>query len=373
MRLYQHPRERARLYLQGGSKKIYMEFYDENNIRCQFSTRTEDLETAKSILEEQLVVVKWTKSGRLVTTRKKGNLVAEVCDIVSKELESKKGEKNKIETIRHLNKIKEKVGQIEISKLKTSDLNVIYNEVLSATMNANYKKAFNLLFEYAQTEKMIKEPVKLPKSYIKPNTPRVVYSESTLNQICFTIDELTSKSKNIKTRYYGEMLNIFIMFLDKTGLRYGEALDLKVYNVKQEFDLDLDFIIKITKSKTAKRTVTITEKIMRFIQYALNVKRRYNVRCLPTDYIFSNFDNDKIDFTNFLKELRTRYSEEFKEINADEFTLYSLRHSFIRRKIKEKMAAIDIASHCGTSIEMIEKYYNKNQPVKAGHIFGDNE
>lgn len=370
MRLYEHPNGKARLYLQGGSKKIYMEFYDENEKRCQISSKTEDLEEAKRKLEERLIVVKLTKSGDLFLDKKKSKKVEILCDEVIKDLELKKNEKNLTETIRHLRKIKEKVGKIEIARLKTDDLKIIYNESLSITMNANYKKAFNLLFKKAFDAELITKIIELPSSNLKENEERKVYEKEKVDEIILLIHEKTVNSKNEKTRLYGMLIKNLIYFLQATGLRYGEALNLKGYNVKSEMEIFDDVIINIEKSKTIKRRISITKRIMNILQNVIHYKSKdFNISVNSRDLIFGGFENKEIDFSGFLKELRNRYKKEFEEIEAEEFTLYSLRHSFIRRKLREKMAAIDIASHCGTSVKMIEKYYNKGETPEVARIY----
>jgi integrase len=370
MRLYEHPNGKARLYLQTTSKKIYMEFYDENEKRCQISSKTEDLEEAKRKLEERLIVVKLTKSGDLFLDKKKSKKVEILCDEVIKDLELKKNEKNLTETIRHLIKIKNKIGKIEIAKLKTDDLKIIYNESLSITMNANYKKAFNLLFKKAFDAELITKIIELPSSNLKENEERKVYEKEKVDEIILLIHEKTVNSKNKKTRLYGMLINKLIYFLQATGLRYGEALNLKGYNVKSEMEVFDDVIINIEKSKTIKRRISITKRIMNILQSVIHYKSKdFDISVSSRDLIFGGFENKEIDFSGFLKELRNRYKKEFEEIEAEEFTLYSLRHSFIRRKLREKMAAIDIASHCGTSVKMIEKYYNKGETPEVTRIY----
>lgn len=352
-----------------------MEFYDENDKRCQISSKTEDLEEAKRKLEERLIVVKLTKSGELFLNKKKVATVEQVCDMTIKELEQKENEKNLIETIRHLNKIKAHIGSIDIARLKKEDLRVIYNKSMSATMNANYRKAFKLLFEKARDKGFISADIELPSSNIKQNAERKVYEEKeVIVDLTSLIFELTDKSKNKKTRYYGFLLIRFIRFLYETGIRYGEALNLRQHNVTTWFEIEKFNVIKIEKSKTLKRRITITQKIMNIlIDVEYYKKERFGIGKNGSYFIFADEDNNQVDFTGFLKELKNRYKKEFQKIGMEDFTLYSLRHNFIRRKVKEGMAAIDIATHCGTSIKMIEDYYNKGETPSGENIYNDND
>lgn len=48
----------------------------------------------------------------------------------------------------------------------------------------------------------------------------------------------------------------------------------------------------------------------------------------------------------------------FEHLNKK--VLYSFRHSYISTLIEQKTPIINIAQQCGTSIKMIENYYNQS-------------
>jgi site-specific recombinase XerD len=53
------------------------------------------------------------------------------------------------------------------------------------------------------------------------------------------------------------------------------------------------------------------------------------------------------------------------EMDADKkkHTLYSLRHFYITERLREGIPIYEIASNCGTSVSMIEKYYSDARPT----------
>jgi hypothetical protein len=53
------------------------------------------------------------------------------------------------------------------------------------------------------------------------------------------------------------------------------------------------------------------------------------------------------------------------EIDADKkkHTLYCLRHFYITERLREGIPIYEIASNCGTSVSMIEKYYSDARPT----------
>lgn len=63
------------------------------------------------------------------------------------------------------------------------------------------------------------------------------------------------------------------------------------------------------------------------------------------------------EFDNGFRNLMDKCGIEHK----NKKTLYSFRHTYISRLIEKGVPVKNIASQCGTSIEMIEKFYdNKN-------------
>jgi len=63
-------------------------------------------------------------------------------------------------------------------------------------------------------------------------------------------------------------------------------------------------------------------------------------------------------FNNLLKVAKA-------ELDADskKYTLYCLRHFYITERLREGIAIYEIASNCGTSVAMIEKYYSDARPT----------
>ncbi|WP_290654094.1 hypothetical protein [Idiomarina sp.] len=107
MSLYQHPTEKAFLYRQKGSKKIYMSYYDGSGKRRQKTTKTDDLEKAKLALQETLFLIKAEKSGIINLNSNRTETVGFIADQVIKELvNTKSGKKNSADIIRKIKIIK---------------------------------------------------------------------------------------------------------------------------------------------------------------------------------------------------------------------------------------------------------------------------
>lgn len=369
MRLYKHPIQNAKLYLQAGSKKIYMEFYDENGVRRQISSKTENLDEAKDKLSLRLAIVQLTKSGELKLSDNRKKSVKTVIDEVIQKISKAYKFKGITETKRHLELIKKEIGDLKISNLQTSDLDKIYNQPLSKTKISNFNRAFSLLFEYAKDEKYIENVIAIPKYEPKEETDRKVYHIDEIRKLFAFIQSKARCSKSQKTKLYAELITSFSGFLRRTGLRYGEALAIKHSDIVKKVHNDQEVEIVIRSSKTAPRNISVSNKALVIINDVVAIKKQFNIAVGLNDYVFSGFNNVVPDYSGFLKEFKRRYSEDFEKNGWSDFVLYSLRHEFIRRKIAQGSTVFDVAKHCGTSVSMIEDYYTRKMSMDADKIY----
>lgn len=373
MRLFKHPIHNAKLYLQAGSKKIYMEFYDETGRRRQISTKTENLEEAKDKLSERLTIIRLTKSGEIQLKDNRKITVEKIINEVLKRIENKEGFKGAIETKRHLELINQLIGQLDITKIDEFSLDPIYNKKMSKTKIANFNRAISLISSYATKKKYLTSPIEIPDAITKEPIKRVVYSIEELRNLFSFIEIETRNSRSEKTHLYGKLIVPFAGFLRRTGLRYGEALALKYSDIVDKKFTSNEKEIIVRSSKTAPRSINVSQKALMNIELARRAKTAFSIEINENDYIFSGFNNKCPDYTGFLKEIKRKYSEIFEKNGWSDFVLYSLRHDFIQRKVTEGSTVFDIATHCGTSVSMIQKYYTKDISLPASKIYSNDD
>ena len=143
-----------------------------------------------------------------------------------KTIEGLKGIK---ETTRHLLLIAEQLGHIDLQRLTKKDLSAIYNKQLSATKRSNYNRAFSLPFEYAIDSKYLLQAPVIPKGTIKAANPRESADGKVITGLINHF--LTTKRKSAVTQENAELLALFLMFLESTGIRYGEARNIKYKDI----------------------------------------------------------------------------------------------------------------------------------------------
>ncbi|MGE5478134.1 MAG: tyrosine-type recombinase/integrase [Bacteroidales bacterium] len=162
---------------------------------------------------------------------------------------------------------------------------------------------------------------------------------------------------------YRVMLRAYVLFLANTGLRVGEARNLKWSDVVFATNASGEEIVRVfvhgTHSKVKKR-----REVIGLSGAAMGLKRLLESRKAADDhvgkedYIWCNEVGEVIaDFREGFNTLIRAAGVEF-DSNGVKMTLYSLRHTYITYRLQEGVGVYDIATNCGTSVAMIEKYYS---------------
>ena len=199
----------------------------------------------------------------------------------------------------------------------------------------------------------------------------------------FTVDEYWKiikgmrkairETKNKEWLYTKELLRDYVLILANSGIRVGEANNLKDKDVV-EFKDELgrrNYMFSV-KGKTGQRIVIPRTSAVRYVERVrernavrLNEEEARKVRSpkrkiIDTDgWFFCMYDGNKIvtlidQFKALLEAIEmteNRYGENY--------TLYSLRHFYAVMMIRRGVPIFDIARNMGTSVQIIEKYYGK--------------
>jgi integrase len=165
---------------------------------------------------------------------------------------------------------------------------------------------------------------------------------------------------------YRAMLRTYVLFMAGTGLRPGEARNLRWRDISYDQAADEQEIIEVyvhaTHSKVKKTRTTMGQDLAAVAISQLHADRTVNDDFAgPDDYIWCDTDGRVIKdfregFNNLIKAAGVETDSMGKKL-----AIYSLRHYYITSRRDNTVDAYDLARNTGTSVEMIERFYDQGR------------
>ncbi len=299
--------------------------------------------------------------------------------VIEKVIANITGAQNKSDNtkviVRVLNSISAKYGKADTSKIDNQFLIDYYNTIsFNDTLLTNTNFAWRLIIEYLNDHKLNDKNLRTPKKVETKQKKRYDHFEKTeKGLILSSLDSFIETSRNYKTRQIRQVLKSVINFMLFSGVRPGEevyGIRLEDITVSKE-SFKYEVLVNITKGKTEKRLgreIRVSSDILPVFEELCELKfgvgleearKRYKRRHLF--YVqFKGEVEKKPELTRPFSRL-IEYAQSINEVEIKDnhnFSLYSLRHTFITEKLLHSKAKIsEIALHCGTSVEMIEGSY----------------
>lgn len=197
------------------------------------------------------------------------------------------------------------------------------------------------------------------------------------------------EAKGDERLYTRELVRDYVLFLANSGMRVGEANNLKESDIEQFTDERgrKNYMLHV-KGKTGKRVVVPRTNAVRFIdrvlarnkqraaELATGIQRQVRTpkRKRSEDksgWLFSMYDGNKVitlidQFDAVLASIglsHNRYGEKY--------SLYSLRHFYAVMALRKNMSVYSIAANMGTSVQIIQQYYGKQAtPLSMATVLG---
>lgn len=160
------------------------------------------------------------------------------------------------------------------------------------------------------------------------------------------------------------MLKAYVQLMAHTGLRVGEARNLRWRDVRfvdgnKDNERSIRLIVASSYSKVRKgREVvggnTAYEALTRLREQRLTANEKNG----PDNYLWCDASGKLIkDFREGFNALISAAGVDL-DTQGRKLTIYCLRHTYITFRLKENVGIYQLASNCGTSVAMIEKYYS---------------
>jgi len=212
----------------------------------------------------------------------------------------------------------------------------------------------------------------LPPALRKPDGARPGFTTHEWNTLTSNIDNWCEakgrfKKDKLNSRHRAErwLLRHHVLFMANTGLRVGEARELRWEDVKEFTDADDDeqkLEIKVrANTKTGARTVISQPNAVKYLSAVREMSDFTN----PQDYVFaSSTGKARVDFNKTFTKLleRIEYKDRDGGLLFDrdgkKRTLYSLRHFYATARIELGDVSLPLlAANMGTSYTQLEKHY----------------
>jgi integrase len=213
--------------------------------------------------------------------------------------------------------------------------------------------------------------------WAKGSNPRPTFTLTEYKKVIVQMRRRIKQEDNPRFKYSRELLRDYFLILANSGIRVGEANNLKESDIEMFVDRAgrKNWEIKVN-GKTGQRIVIPRQNSFRYIErvFERNQKRKeeekIQERIMPShrriidnkgDWFFSMYDGNKIitlidQFQDVLKEI-----DMLRDNKGQRYSLYSLRHFYAIQLLKKNKVDIHtIAKNMGTRVEMLQDYYVKN-------------
>ena len=168
--------------------------------------------------------------------------------------------------------------------------------------------------------------------------------------------------------YNRQLLRDYVLILANSGMRVGEANNLRIKDVQPFTDgLGRKNYRFIVRGKTGERDVIPRTICVRYIDRML--ARRDKPK--PNEWLFAMKTGTKVitlidQFDKVIKEAGIRTNSQ-----GEKFSLYSLRHFYAVMGLRNGIGIYDIARNMGTSVQMIQSYYGRQAtPISMATTLG---
>jgi integrase len=191
---------------------------------------------------------------------------------------------------------------------------------------------------------------------------RPPFEEGDFKRLSRALSERVKTAPDKRCRKSRLLLGMYVLLLAHTGMRVGEANNLKIRSVEKFSDRGEWYYRLNVKGKTGERDVIMRAKLNDVVTSFLN--KRLEAGAKPDDLLFRMSNGQKIStladqFDALLKEAGLTHNSQ-----GEKHTLYSLRHYYAIAALKRGVHVFEVARNLGTSIEMIQKHYARKATAR---------
>ncbi len=280
-------------------------------------------------------------------------------------------------------------GGMSINSIKHNTLESYVKRLINAGTSSeksfdNHNMTLTKLLKYAQDRGIYKQHsiprLEIPTYKLEKGEPRTRFTDGEIEMIVNNLDRYIDAATTDASKYNRKVMRAFIQFMLATGCRTNDLQLLRWsdFQVRSDDDPDLkipsdlivhmfhliamamamnvgpsSFLYVFLRGKKIERWVPVDKSFLG----PYIVMRQESKYVKPDDLFFAAnngkwYQSTSSWFKDYLKFLGIR-----DKVDDGIRTLYSLRHTFITKKLIEGVNPFDVALQCGTSVKHIQNTY----------------
>jgi len=190
----------------------------------------------------------------------------------------------------------------------------------------------------------------------KQKRARPAFELSEYRRLWRTIFKRIRDAKDNRVRRSRELLRDYVLILANSGMRVGEANNLRLRDlIPFKDDKGRRNFRFIVRGKTGERDVILRSAAASRLDKLL-AKRDGEA---ANNFLFAMADGSKV--VTLIDQFNTALKEAGVQRNGfgEKYTLYSLRHFYAVTALRNGIGVFEVARNMGTSVQMIQQYYGK--------------
>ena len=205
-------------------------------------------------------------------------------------------------------------------------------------------------------------PMPMYRFKLKNHRVRPAFSNGEIDLLLDKLESWIEAAKNDTWRYTRILLRNYVQVLANSGMRVGEANNLKRRDVTAFRDenqrLNYRFIVR---GKTGEREVVLRSHASKYVDLTFE----HGVNKDPNAWLFCMGNGHKIKTLIDQFDLVLNSVGIMHDAKGSKFSLYSLRHYYAVDAIRRGIPIYEISRNMGTSLEMLQKYYANHALTSA--------
>ena len=190
----------------------------------------------------------------------------------------------------------------------------------------------------------------------KQKRARPAFELSEYRRLWRTIFARIREAQDDRVRRSRELLRDYVLILANSGMRVGEANNLRLRDlIPFRDDKERRNFRFLVRGKTGERDVILRSAAARRVDKLLAKRNGEDAN----RFLFAMADGSKV--VTLIDQFNAALKEAGVQRNGfgEKYTLYSLRHFYAVMALRNGIGVFEVARNMGTSVQMIQQYYGK--------------